>query len=245
MNGTVIAPTRQASLSDLAVQINERHHLCETAMNGGLQHALEAGRLLLEAKKQCQHGTWLPWLKKTFQGSKRTAQAYLRLHREYPQLKQKTQRVALLSFRQAIVNVANDVQIVAKSANPHKVIDVWEKEQCHNARRAAARAEVNRTTHEPRWSSPPETRTSAPLTIVEKRTYDVDCVEDEAQQLCKQLSDYFAEWPVECWEIKRLVMWRAACHTENPRRVEGRVIHQAEAYSRESHPGRPLRESVW
>jgi hypothetical protein len=139
---------RQPTLSELAEQINECHRLCEATMNAGLQHALEAGRLLLEAKRQCQHGTWLPWLKKNFQGSKRTAQAYLRLHREYPQLKRKAQRVALLSMRQAIVNVANDTHIVYRHEEPVRgeILDVWQKEQCQNARRAAARAQVHRTT---------------------------------------------------------------------------------------------------
>jgi hypothetical protein len=147
-DSTQLQVSEQATLADLAKQINEAHRLCEAAMNTGLAHALDAGRLLLEAKRQCQHGTWLPWLKENFKGSKRTAQAYLRLHREYPQLKLKAHRVALLSMRQAIVNVANDTHIVYRHDEPIRgeIIDVWQKEQCQNARRAAARAEVHRTT---------------------------------------------------------------------------------------------------
>ena len=45
--------TTTISLPDLAEQINDHHRQCETAMNAGLQHALEAGRLLTEAKGQC------------------------------------------------------------------------------------------------------------------------------------------------------------------------------------------------
>jgi len=150
LNSLTLPDEKQAplALTDLAARINDEHHQAEAAMNVGLGHALEAGRLLGLAKKQCQLGTWLPWLRKNFKGSKRTAQAYLRLHREYPQLQRKAQRVALLSFRQALVNVANDTHIIYREEEPRRaeIIEVWQSEQCQNARRAAARAEVRRTT---------------------------------------------------------------------------------------------------
>ena len=79
------------SLTVLAEQINVEHHQAEAALHDGLGHALEAGRLLTEAKAQVGHGQWLPWLDANFQGSKRTAQAYMRLHKEYPKLKAKAQ----------------------------------------------------------------------------------------------------------------------------------------------------------
>ena len=210
MDSSTLQLPQQDTLTDLADKINAQHIQAEGAMNIGLGHALEAGRLLELAKKQCQHGTWIPWLRENFKGSKRTAQAYLRLHREYPKLKRKAHRVALLSFRQALVNVANDTQIVAKSEHPDEVIDVWEKQQCQNARRAAASAEVHRTTHTPRLVSTPSTQTLAPLAIVENRKYDVDCIDDEARRLANQLLDYFSEWPTESWNIKRLVVWKVA-----------------------------------
>ena len=47
-----------ATLPALAAAINAEHRQAETALNDGLRHALEAGRLLLEAKKLCPHGTW-------------------------------------------------------------------------------------------------------------------------------------------------------------------------------------------
>jgi hypothetical protein len=161
MDSTALSTKEQPTpVAQLAEEINEHHRQCEAAMNHGLEHALEAGRLLLEVKKRCCHGDWLPWLKKNFQGSKRTAQAYLRLHREYPQLKRKAQRVALLSMRQAIVNVANDTHVVYRHDEPARgeIIEVWQKEQCQNARRAASRAEVRRTTRAP---TPPEKKVVA------------------------------------------------------------------------------------
>ena len=51
------------ALDALADKINAEHEACRSAMRKGLEHALEAGRLLLEAKKGLPHGEWLPWLK--------------------------------------------------------------------------------------------------------------------------------------------------------------------------------------
>ena len=36
-----------------------------------------AGRLLLQAKSQCKHGEWLPWLDAHFVGNARTAEFYM------------------------------------------------------------------------------------------------------------------------------------------------------------------------
>ena len=59
------------SLTALADRINAEHQQAETALNDGLQHALAAGALLLQAKKLCPHGTWAQWLKSNFRGSAR------------------------------------------------------------------------------------------------------------------------------------------------------------------------------
>jgi len=181
-----------ARLADLAQRINHAHCLAEAALNSGLKHALEAGHLLLQAKTLCTHGTWLPWLKREFQGSKRTAQAYMRLSREYPRLKAKAPRVALLSMRQAIVNVANDTQIVAKSDHPAEVIKVWEKENCQNARRAAARAEVIRTTHE------------APQVPTPKPAQQDDAIEElePPEKVCWQLQREIEQTIMSFWRSR-------------------------------------------
>ena len=69
-----------------------------------MQHALNAGDLLLKAKKKVAHGGWLDWLKENCHFSERTAQGYMRLSRELPQLEDsKAQRVADLPLRDALV----------------------------------------------------------------------------------------------------------------------------------------------
>lgn len=63
---------------NLAAEINAEHRACMEAMRGGLEHAIEAGRLLIEAKAQCSHGDWLPWLAEHFEADAQTAQRYMR-----------------------------------------------------------------------------------------------------------------------------------------------------------------------
>ena len=71
-------------------------------MRTAVAHAVIAGELLIEAKRQVPHGQWLPWLRSTCGLSERTAQAYMRLARTLPELEPaKAQRVADLSLREA------------------------------------------------------------------------------------------------------------------------------------------------
>jgi hypothetical protein len=90
-------------LQDLARSINESHQQCEHSLKTGMEHALKAGRLLLEAKEKVEHGQWLAWLEANCEVSDRLAQKYMRVARELPKLGEaNTPRVADLSFRQAI-----------------------------------------------------------------------------------------------------------------------------------------------
>lgn len=97
---TALAKT--PTLATLAEQINHEHRQCTAAVNAGLQHALEAGRLLIEAKKLCPHGTWGQWLADNFEGSTRTAQVYIRVAKARPELEAKAQRSADLSLDKAL-----------------------------------------------------------------------------------------------------------------------------------------------
>lgn len=90
-------------LNTLATRINEEHRRCEEAFRSTLEHALRAGELLIEAKDGVPHGSWEAWLADNFEGSLRTAQAYMRVARARKQFEDpKTQRVADLSLRKAI-----------------------------------------------------------------------------------------------------------------------------------------------
>jgi hypothetical protein len=89
-------------LSKLAERINAEHRQAHAALCVGLEHAKNAGALLLEAKEQCEHGQWLPWLEANVCFSIRTAQAYMRVAERWPELEAKAQGLAHLTFEQAL-----------------------------------------------------------------------------------------------------------------------------------------------
>jgi len=125
-DSTALQETKQAPLATLpalAVQINDEHHQAEAALNTGLQHARHAGELLLQAKKLCEHGEWLPWLEQNFDGSARTARAYTLIAQRWPELEAKWQRAANLSIRDALRLIAPP-----ESPAPHVVNNSGETE---------------------------------------------------------------------------------------------------------------------
>ena len=68
---------RSNSLADLAARICSEHEACTSAQQRGLEHAVAAGKLLIEAKGQVPHGQWLMWLRDNVQIPERTAQRYM------------------------------------------------------------------------------------------------------------------------------------------------------------------------
>jgi hypothetical protein len=70
---------RSAALADLAGAIEAEHQAAHGAARAALDHALECGRLLLEAKAQLPHGSWLDWLERNTSVSARQSQRYMRL----------------------------------------------------------------------------------------------------------------------------------------------------------------------
>ena len=69
-------------LPALAANIAAEHQQAQASMQKGLEHALKAGELLVEAKKLVTHGKWLPWLEANCPFPERTAQLYMRVARE-------------------------------------------------------------------------------------------------------------------------------------------------------------------
>lgn len=114
---TAPEPSALSALPDLAQRINEHHRAAEADARSALQHALEAGRLLVEAKKsQCQHGQWVAWLADHFDGSERTAQAYMRVSRHWPELEAKAQTSALLTVDAALASLGRTVDSDRRTA---------------------------------------------------------------------------------------------------------------------------------
>ncbi len=110
----------------LAGRINDAHRACVGAMNGALGHALAAGDLLAQAKALVAHGEWGAWVAENFEGSKRTAEIYMRLASRRAELEAaKAQSAAYLSIAGALRS------LTAPALPP-------EEEQRQEARRVAA-----------------------------------------------------------------------------------------------------------
>lgn len=93
--------TQATDLNQLAKRINEEHAKAEAAMRDGLSHAVEAGKLLIEAKTQHKHGGWLKWLKANFASTPRTAQGYIWLSSRMLD-EANTKRVSHLGYSAAV-----------------------------------------------------------------------------------------------------------------------------------------------
>ncbi len=89
-------------LDDLAREINQEAQACEAALAQGMEHALKAGRLLLEAKALIPHGGWLPFVEQQCGLTARTAQGYMRVARHWPEIESKYETVAHLSLHKAL-----------------------------------------------------------------------------------------------------------------------------------------------
>jgi hypothetical protein len=117
------------TLENLVAEINSEHRACEAALRSGLAHALKAGELLIEAKTHTKHGEWGRWLAENFEGSVRTAQAYMRVARERPTLEgTNAQRVAHLSFRGALKELTSSFEEdEAENAFRAELLDLAER----------------------------------------------------------------------------------------------------------------------
>ena len=68
-------------LTILADKIRADHAAAEADFQSGLQHVIDCGGGLIEAREALAHGEWLPWLNANFPLSERTAQIYMRFAR--------------------------------------------------------------------------------------------------------------------------------------------------------------------
>ena len=97
---TTTATSSGLSTETLTAAIRQEHAAASRAAQSALQHALEAGRLLAEAKATIPHGSWEAYVRDECGIAPRTASLYQRLHRHRDRLPIR-QHVAELSLRQA------------------------------------------------------------------------------------------------------------------------------------------------
>jgi hypothetical protein len=111
------------SLAELAARIRAEHDRVEAALTAGLEHAFKAGELLIEAKKRCRHGQWLPWLRDNVPFSERTAQAYARVVKRRKELEAKAQSLADLTFEEGLKLLASP----AETETPPLWVGYWKQ----------------------------------------------------------------------------------------------------------------------
>jgi Protein of unknown function (DUF3102) len=87
----------------LAATINEHLEAVETAIRRGLDNAIAAGLLLVEAKELVAHGEWLPWLKANCRLSERQARTYMRLARHRHRLESAVTADLTIAAAEALV----------------------------------------------------------------------------------------------------------------------------------------------
>jgi len=90
-------------LKDIATEINAEQIRIVEACRASVQHAIRAGELLIQAKSMIKHGEWCKWLQDNCTFSERTAQAYMKLAKDFPKLEDsKAKTVADLPLRKAL-----------------------------------------------------------------------------------------------------------------------------------------------
>jgi hypothetical protein len=92
--------------SNIAAAINAAHVGVEAGKREGTRFAIEAGRLLSQARDTVPHGGWDAWIKANCTMSPRTAQLYMKLARHVGGDPAKARRVADLSLRDAAREIA-------------------------------------------------------------------------------------------------------------------------------------------
>jgi len=109
MSDVIVKSVKPADIvqpSDLAVRINAEHEKVKDALQRGAMHAIEAGRLLMQAKATVQHGEWLDWIGTNCQFAHRTAETYMRLAEGAHLLEANSQRAANMTYREAVRLIA-------------------------------------------------------------------------------------------------------------------------------------------
>jgi Protein of unknown function (DUF3102) len=114
----VPAQRQEANLAGLAEEINSEHRAFLGSLSKTAEHGIRAGELLAEAKNQCKHGEWLPWLRANFDGSERSAQVYMQMFRNRDEIRAKTQGSADLSIAGALREISPPSEADEKGEGP-------------------------------------------------------------------------------------------------------------------------------
>lgn len=103
---TAQAPEESArtddTLESIAEEINAAHGMVGSLALSSLDHARQAGLLLIAARKKIDHGGWLPWLEANTSVPERTAQRYMRIAKNWDKISTKSAIMADLGVVEAV-----------------------------------------------------------------------------------------------------------------------------------------------
>jgi len=103
MTTPVTLHARSNRLPVIATSIRDHLAAAEQATRRGLEHAIAAGALLLEAKELVDHGEWLPWLQANCELGERQARTYMRLARHRHRLESAATADLTIAAAEALV----------------------------------------------------------------------------------------------------------------------------------------------
>jgi hypothetical protein len=129
------------SLPSLAGKINSATAAAETHAKSAMQHALDAGRLLKEAKLQVEHGQWEEWLLANCSRAPRTAQLYMRLTTKLGDLPiEMRNAVADLLLREAMQAITTGPIAPSRASTSVRLMGGTEAARAVSVLRASAQA---------------------------------------------------------------------------------------------------------
>jgi hypothetical protein len=94
--------TNTKTTEELAARANACHERVIASVRKSLYAARDAGRALIKAKKLVGHGNWDRWKEQNFDASKETARIYMRIAREWADVKELMSNGQTLSISDAL-----------------------------------------------------------------------------------------------------------------------------------------------
>ncbi|HRK30344.1 MAG TPA: DUF3102 domain-containing protein [Tepidisphaeraceae bacterium] len=111
----------------VASAINAEHEACIRSGKAFIEHAMNAGKLLIEQKARVAHGEWGDWLAANIAFSESVAQRYMRLARHPEIVEQaKASRATDLSVRAALQAMASPEKQTGASTDASDRLDELE-----------------------------------------------------------------------------------------------------------------------
>ncbi len=145
----VVNSASDADLDDLARRINQEHGEVVRSENAAVEAANHAGGLLRTAKEQLPHGSWRAWVAANLHFDLRTAERYMAISRNWPQVEralQTTER-SFITIQDA-ARMRPGTQVVSVSpayGTVHQIRIVSSARQARAEHRRAASADTQHT----------------------------------------------------------------------------------------------------